>query len=214
MSGSRVKVRRELRTSITRRQRNKRRQALNEKRRRGRRTSIGAIIGTTVTIPKHTDLAEASAEQLAEEAARTLDESNLGYDRSAGDNVGEDERTQYAKEMRAMKKAMKRMQKRWSHITTPPRRSLVAMFEGDEDSELDNDEVDKTEMESGNELTDVTVASESEEPESEDKAFIKPDNEALTDPDYVPTDIEEFDSDSRPKPLSLSGLETPRRGGC
>ena len=26
--------------------------------------------------------------------------------------------------------------------------------------------------------------------------------------------IEEFDSDSRPKPLSLSGLETPRRGGC
>ena len=165
---------------------------------RRRRSTIGEVMQITPHKSKQT-LAEASAEQLALEAAARHDEylNTMRKSRAKGKkkSKGASSTGLESNRMGAAGKEQSpwaRRRPRHSYWgATPPDPTVLKMFE--ETSEEEEDEGEVTPMDEG---TDTEESGG--EPNTEDRAFLKDKEDETSDGDYVPTDAEreEVDADS------------------
>ena len=87
---------------------------------------------------------------------------------------------------------MEKVREKWANVRlSEPRQSLIDLF-NDEDSEDQKEASGKgDEPERGSEGSESETSAD-EEPNTEDRKFIKPENEESSDPDYEPTDPAEY----------------------
>ena len=188
-----TRTRRERVREQTRTIRKSRRLALKHHRQQQTSPRVSDVFHMTPRRRKHATVSEAAAEQVAEATAARQDEENRVHtpkhskDRAVKRTPrGRSPKASKPKSTPGKKGRVKPRRSFFSGLGPgpTPRQSLVDMF-WDE----------KTEDDASEGSTAMSESDEEDEPNTEDRRFIKAGYEAISDDEYVPTDPEEFDED-------------------